>query len=252
MRRLPEFNDSIAFINEKYYHWHSLIIHIYDYLLQQLPMQSKYASLMSFLLVIGAHIGVLAAVVLSPEATKPAEIVVPTIQGALIMAEPEEVSPPEQVPPPEPPPPPPPQEKKPEPKPVAKPPPKAPASERAVKAPEPEPPAPVEKPADPQPAVPTAPAPVIPPSTDAYQLTNTKPSYPKWARERRLQGTVLLKVLVKANGTVGELKIEKSSGVKALDSAALKAVSSWRFQPATQDGQAIDEWYDLPIEFGMK
>jgi protein TonB len=59
-------------------------------------------------------------------------------------------------------------------------------------------------------------------------------------------------VLVKANGTVGELKIEKSSGVKALDSAALKAVSSWRFQPATQDGQAIDEWYDLPIEFGMK
>lgn len=252
MRRLPEFNDSIAFINEKYYHWHSLIIHIYDYLLQQLPMQSKYASLMSFLLVIGAHIGVLAAVVLSPETPKPTAIVVPTIQGALIMAEPEQVPTP-----PEPPPPPPPPQKKPEPKPVAKPPPKAPPSERAVKAPEPEPPAPVEKPAepqppDPQPAVPAAPAPVIPPSTDAYQLTNTKPSYPKWARERRLQGTVLLKVLVKANGTVGEVKIEESSGFKALDSAALKAVSSWRFQPATQDGQAIDEWYDLPIEFGMK
>lgn len=211
-------------------------------------MQYKHASLISFLLVLGAHVGVLAAVVLAPSKPKPVEIVMPTIQGALVMAEPEETPPP-----PEPPPPPPPPEKKPEPKPVPKPPPpKAPPSERAVKAPEPEPPPPVERPAEPKPADPApAPAPVLPPRADAGQLSNPAPVYPSLSRRLREEGIVVLDILIKADGTVGEIKVKTSSGFKRLDDTAVKAVSRWRYEPASQAGKKINFWYEQPVEFSL-
>ena len=168
----------------------------------------------------------------------------PTIQGVLVMAEPEQAPPP----PPEPPPPPP--EKKPEPKPKPKPPPKAPPSERAVKAPEPAPPPPVEKPAESKPAEPT-PAPIQPPRADAGQLNNPAPVYPNLSRRLREQGTVVLEILIKADGTVGNIKMKSSSGFKRLDESAIKAVKRWRYLPATQGGQKIDFWYEQPIEFNL-
>lgn len=160
------------------------------------------------------------------------------------MAEPEEAPPPEPTPPPPP-------EKKTEPKPTPKPPPKAPPSERAVKAPEPEPPPPIEKPAEPKPAEPTPPAAVIPPRADAGQLSNPAPVYPSLSRRLREEGTVVLDILIKADGTVGEIKIKTSSGFKRLDDTAMKAVKHWRYQPATRAGQAIDFWYEQPVEFDL-
>ncbi|WP_049629068.1 energy transducer TonB [Cellvibrio sp. pealriver] len=207
-------------------------------------MQSKHVSLLFFLLVAGAHAGILAAVVLWPSPPKPVEIVQPTIQGMLIAAEPEPT-------PPEPLPPPPPPEKKPEPKPKPKPPPKAPPSERAVKAPEPEPQPQVQQPAETKPAEPAPPAPVVPPSADADQLSNPAPAYPSLSRRLREEGIVLLDILIMADGTVSEIKLKRSSGFKRLDDAAIKAVSHWRFQPATQGGIAIDFWYEQPIEFDL-
>lgn len=212
-------------------------------------MQSRQASLLFFLLVVGIHAGVLAIAVLWPSTPKAVEIVLPTIQGTLIMAEPEQALPPE-PPPPLPPPPP---EKKPEPKPKPKPVPKAPPSERAVKAPEPEPvPAPpMQQPVEPRPAESAAPAPVVPPRADAGQLSNPAPAYPSLSRRLREEGIVLLEILIKANGTVGEIKLKRTSGFKRLDDAAMKAVAHWRFQPATQAGKAIDFWYEQPIEFDL-
>jgi protein TonB len=206
-------------------------------------MQSKHASLYSFLLVIGVHVGVLAAVVMSPSNPKPLEIVQPTIQGVLVMATPAEAPPPPELPPPPP-------EKKPEPKPKPKPAPKAPPSERAVKAPEPERIAPVEKPAEPKPLAP-APQPIVPPRAEAGQLTNPAPVYPNLSRRLREEGIVVLEILIKADGTVSEIRIKNSSGYKRLDDSAVKAVKYWRYQPATQGGKAIDFWYEQPIEFNL-
>lgn len=204
-------------------------------------MQSKYTSINSLILVIGIHASVLAAVVMVPSAPKPVDIVEPTIQGVLVVAEPEE------VPPPETPPPPPPPEKKPEPKPKPKPLPKAPPSERAVEAPEPEPV--IEAP--PEEVQPAAPTPVVPPRAEADQLSNPAPVYPKLSRRLREEGIVLLEILIKADGTVGEIRLKESSGHKRLDDSAMKAVKQWRYQPATQGGEAIDFWYEQPVEFSL-
>lgn len=210
-------------------------------------MSSKHSSLISLLLVAGVHLGTLAAIVLSAPEPAPVEIVQPTIQGVIVMAEPEPTPPP-----PEPLPPPPPPEKKPEPtpKPKPKPLPKAPPSERAVKAPEPEPlpTPPVAQPAEPKPA---APAPVVPPRADAGQISNPAPAYPSLSRRLREEGLVVLEILIRADGSVGEIKLKASSGFKRLDEAAINAVKRWRYQPATQGGQAIDFWYEQPLEFNL-
>lgn len=205
-------------------------------------MQSKYTSLNSLLLVIGIHASVLAAVVMTRPEPAPVGIVEPTIQGILVMAEPEEAPPPPEVPPPPP-------EKKPEPQ-KPKPLPKAPPSERAVKAPEPAPtPLPEEKPVEQKQA---EPAPVVPPGTDASERSNPAPTYPSISRRLGEKGTVTLEILVKASGTVGEVKVKKTSGYKRLDTAAINAIKRWHFVPASQAGIAIDYWYEIDFDFGIR
>jgi len=59
----------------------------------------------------------------------------------------------------------------------------------------------------------------------------------------------VVRVFVRADGTVGTVLLSQSSGNSALDRAALEAASSWRFQPATRDGLAIEAWAVIPVRF---
>ncbi len=117
-------------------------------------------------------------------------------------------------------------------------------------APEPAP-APTPEPPRAQPAPVVAPAPVSPPRSDAAYLSNPKPQYPLAARRRGDQGTVLVRVLVTADGLAARVSLEKSSGHPALDEAALTAVRSWRFVPAQQGGRAVESPYTVPVVFKL-
>ncbi len=116
--------------------------------------------------------------------------------------------------------------------------------------------APAQKPA-PQPP-PEAPrptaalAPVTAPRSDAAYLNNPRPAYPLAARRRGDQGTVLIRVLVTAEGLAASVTLEKTSNHPALDEAALTAVKSWRFVPARQGGQAVEAPYVVPIVFKVE
>jgi protein TonB len=161
---------------------------------------------------------------------------------------------------------PPPQKPRREPK--AAPRPKAPATPREAPAPvvkAPERPAAVEPPAaraEPAPVAPVPqeapPAPPAPPAKTgvsipaSYAATNRKPEYPAMSRRYEEQGTVVLRVLVKADGTVGAVEIKSSSGYPLLDESAKSTVRTWRFNPATSDGQPIAEWYQVPIPFKLQ
>lgn len=48
--------------------------------------------------------------------------------------------------------------------------------------------------------------------------------YPEQAKTRNLSGEVLMLVAIKANGQIAKIKIEKSSGIKILDEAAVQTV----------------------------
>ncbi len=68
------------------------------------------------------------------------------------------------------------------------------------------------------------------------------PKYPKAALMNEETGTVTMGFLVGADGKVVESKIEKSSGSKSLDKAALSALSQCKFKPGTRDGKPEQAW----------
>ncbi len=203
-------------------------------------MKQKYAPHYSVLAVVLVHIAALGAVLYARQPAQPVVIEPPTIQGMIVSSEPV-TKPVEPTPPPPP-------EQKPVPAPTI-PLPKAPASERAIhQESQPEPSPPVEVPV--KTAEPSQ-APVAPPQADASHLNNPAPAYPPQSRRAREEGTVVLEVLVKADGSLGELRLKTSSGYNRLDDAALRAVKNWHFVPAKRGSEAIDFWYELPIEFSL-
>ncbi|MES2036441.1 MAG: energy transducer TonB [Pseudomonadota bacterium] len=112
----------------------------------------------------------------------------------------------------------------------------------AVAAP-PAPPAPV--------AAPAPPEPITEPKGYAGYLQNPAPNYPPAAQRRGLEGQVTLKVHVLASGHPDNIQIAKSSSHPILDEAAIKAVTSWVFQPAKRGQTAIDGWVHVPLIFKL-
>lgn len=56
-------------------------------------------------------------------------------------------------------------------------------------------------------------------------------------------------VLVGRDGLVKEVKVVSSTPVGVFDAAAVEAVRKWRVKPAMRDGEAIEEWRRVPIQF---
>ncbi|MYM71008.1 MULTISPECIES: energy transducer TonB [Duganella] len=71
---------------------------------------------------------------------------------------------------------------------------------------------------------------------------NCKAEYPKASLLNEEQGDVSMAFLVGADGNVMDSKVEKSSGYKNLDKAALKALSACKFKPGTKDGAVAQTW----------
>jgi protein TonB len=76
----------------------------------------------------------------------------------------------------------------------------------------------------------------------SFDAKNCKAEYPKASLMNEEQGTVSMSFLVKADGTVADSKVDKSSGFKNLDKAAIKALSACKFKPGTKDGAPAETW----------
>ena len=95
------------------------------------------------------------------------------------------------------------------------------------------------------------PRPVLP-DTDPSYVKCPSPPYPSLARKRGIQGTVILRVEVLADGMVGEIEVKRSSGYKVLDKSALKAVKGWRFIPAVRNGVYAKAQVNVPVRFELE
>lgn len=102
--------------------------------------------------------------------------------------------------------------------------------------------------APPSPAV-SASTPIYIPAD--YAASNRPPDYPALSRRYQEEGTVILRVLVRSDGAAGQIEIGTSSGYPLLDQAARRAVQRWRFVPATNNGQAVSDWFLLPVRFTL-
>lgn len=90
-------------------------------------------------------------------------------------------------------------------------------------------------------------------SIDAsYAASNPIPPYPAIAKKLGEQGTVVLRILVTAEGTAREVQIKKSSGSSTLDRSAETTLKQWRFNPARIDGKPVEDWYETRWIFKLE
>ncbi|MEO6800330.1 MAG: TonB family protein [Rhodanobacter sp.] len=94
-----------------------------------------------------------------------------------------------------------------------------------------------------------APAPVE--ASLAYRANPLQ--YPIAALRQRLQGTVVLRVLVDEAGKPLQVSLVQGSGHAILDRSAREQVlARWRFQPASMNGHAVRAWATVPVTFALR
>jgi periplasmic protein TonB len=95
------------------------------------------------------------------------------------------------------------------------------------------------------------PAPVvIEPKIDTRRGLS-EPPYPASEIRQGHEGTVVLSLHILADGRVGEVKLERSSGYQKLDDSAMREAKRWRFIPGTSDGSPLAMWKQVPITFRL-
>jgi peptide/nickel transport system substrate-binding protein len=85
--------------------------------------------------------------------------------------------------------------------------------------------------------------------TRAEPAKRIQPKYPAAALEFKASGTVVVRVLVGADGLVKEAVVVSSFGNPACEQAALDAAYKWEFTPATKDGVPYEQRVSIPFTF---
>ena len=94
---------------------------------------------------------------------------------------------------------------------------------------------------------------VIAPGVVSLAYRSAPLRFPPQAARQRMQGTVMLRVLVDESGKPIDVVIEHSSGYTLLDKSAREQVlASWQFQPAVMDGHAVRAWARVPVNFALQ
>jgi len=80
-------------------------------------------------------------------------------------------------------------------------------------------------------------------------ISSTPPAYPAGARAQRVQGVVVLDVLVDETGKVAETTV--ISGPLSLQAAAKEALRNWRYEPARLNGEPIPVHTRVNLRFSL-
>ncbi len=84
------------------------------------------------------------------------------------------------------------------------------------------------------------------------QASKVAPEYPELARVTRSEGHVIMQAVILRDGTVADLEILRAVpiGLGMLD-AAVEAVSQWRYEPAKLNGEPVDVYFTVFVEFKL-
>src|SRR5438552_2052377 len=100
------------------------------------------------------------------------------------------------------------------------------------------------------PSNPEAPARVIGAVKPPRLRKHTDPIYPEYARQSRVQGSVVLWAVVDIDGRAKHVRVARSLCC-GLDERAVSAVRQWKFDPATRDGQPLPVQLNIEINFRL-
>jgi len=83
------------------------------------------------------------------------------------------------------------------------------------------------------------------------RISGPPPRYTEEARQNHINGTVILSVLVGADGSVKQVRVV--SGLPyGLNDRAIEAARETKFKPAMKDGQPVPFWVGLQMEFNIR
>lgn len=87
---------------------------------------------------------------------------------------------------------------------------------------------------------------VLPPKL----IHKVEPDYTAAARDAKIEGGVLLEVVIEADGRIEEAKVLRSLD-EGLDANAIAAVKTWRFEPARKDGEPVAVSARIEVNFRL-
>jgi TonB family protein len=90
------------------------------------------------------------------------------------------------------------------------------------------------------------------PASELSSPTATRkvdPAYPLELMRQNVSGTVILYGVIRADGTVANVRVLRSSVDDRLDHYASEAIAKWKFQPATRNGDPVDVEATFSIPF---
>ena len=77
-------------------------------------------------------------------------------------------------------------------------------------------------------------------------------NYPQEAYQNGIQGRIIVQLVVKSDGSVGDVKVIRSVDA-SLDREAIRVCKSLpNFTPGRMNGKAVNVWYTLPITFKLQ
>jgi TonB family protein len=88
---------------------------------------------------------------------------------------------------------------------------------------------------------------ITPPSL----VREVKPVYTEEGRRRTVEGDVVMEVVVRADGSIGNVRVMQGLGA-GLDQRAIDAVRQWRFSPAKRYGTPVDVLVEIAVEFRLR
>jgi len=92
---------------------------------------------------------------------------------------------------------------------------------------------------------------VMPEPIGGMKAIYKKISYPKQAKENKIEGTVVIRAFIDRDGEVLNAEVVKGIGYGCDESARL-AIFYHRFKPGLQRGQRVKVQMDIPVEFKLE
>ena len=86
--------------------------------------------------------------------------------------------------------------------------------------------------------------------TPPMVISKTEPGYTEEARAAKIQGSVVLSVVVGADGRAQQVSVLRSLD-PGLDQKAVETVGTWKFRPGMKDGQPVAVQAQIEVSFRL-
>jgi TonB family protein len=88
--------------------------------------------------------------------------------------------------------------------------------------------------------------------TSPQLISQVRPTYTADALDQRIQGSVVLEVVVTTEGTPSEIRVVRSLDPAGLDEEAIKAVRQWKFKPGRLAGIPVNVLVTVVVDFTIR